>query len=439
MTLDSTSFDVVVIGGGLAGLTAAAYLARGGRNVAVFERASGLGGRARTNESNGFLYNRGPHAFYRGGEGSEVLAELGIGYSAGSPNVAGSAVRNGRLYSLPVGGRSLMTTRLFGMRDRVETARLLLALRKLAGGPALGVSVSQWLDSESRQPAAKAYVEALVRLSTYANAPETIEVSDAARQFAGAGAGVHYIDGGWVTLVDGLRRAVESAGGTIQPALRVERVERGSSGFLVRVADGRAVSASVVVAALSPAAAAEIFPGSAILAADAASAVPARAACLDVSVSKLPSPRRTFALGIDSPLYFSVHTKVARLAPEGRHTLSVAKYLHPTHPHDPVGVLAELEAGLDLLQPGWRAIEVGRQYLPEMTVTTSVPRAADGGMPERHGPAIEDVPGLFVAGDWVGNHGWLANGVLGSAREAARMVEAHLATRTATPDLAAVS
>ena len=439
MVSESTTLDVAVIGGGLAGLTAAAYLARGGCSVSVFERAAGLGGRARTNESNGFFYNQGPHAFYRGGEGSEVLAELGIEYSAGSPNVAGSAVRNGRLYSLPVGGRTLMTSRLFGMCDRVEAARLLLALRKLAGEPALGVSVSQWLDSESRQPAARAYVEALVRLSTYANAPETIEVSDAARQFAGAGAGVHYIDGGWATLVTRLRAVLEGAGGVIEPGSRVTGLERTGAGYVVGLADGRAFAARAVVAAVSATAAAEMLPASAILAGDAAAAVPARAACLDVSVAKLPSPRRTFGLGIDSPLYFSVHTKVAKLAPEGRHTLSVAKYLHPTHPHDPAGVLAELEAGLDVIQPGWRDLEVGRQYLPEMTVTTSVPRAADGGMPGRHGPAIDDAPGLFVAGDWVGNHGWLANGVLGSAREAAHLAEAFLAAPAATPILATVS
>src|SRR5690348_10873067 len=40
--------DVVIVGGGLAGLSAAAYLARGGVAVTLFEKAAHLGGRAAT-------------------------------------------------------------------------------------------------------------------------------------------------------------------------------------------------------------------------------------------------------------------------------------------------------------------------------------------------------------------------------------------------------
>ena len=207
----------------------------------------------------------------------------------------------------------------------------------------------------------------------------------------------------------------------------------------MRLADGRVLTARAVIAAVSAGVAAELVPGSAVLARSAATAVPARAACLDVSVSRIPRPRRVFALGIDVPLYLSIHTKVAKLAPEGQHTLSIAKYLHPTAPHDPAGHLAELEAGLDLIHPGWRGVEVGRQYLPEMTVTTSVSRAEEGGLSGRPGPALDDAPGVFVAGDWVGNHGWLADAVLGSAREAARLADAYLNVPAATRSLASVS
>ncbi len=440
MASENSTYDVAIVGGGLAGLTAAAYVARAGRTVIVLERAAGLGGRAQTRESNGFRYNQGPHALYQGAEGTEVLAELGVSVTGGRPNVAGAAIRNGRLFQLPAGGRSLMTTRLFGVRDRVEAARLFVAFRKLASEPPRGISVAAWLAAESQQPSAREYVEALVRLSTYANAPETIDVTDAARQLAGASSGVLYLDGGWVTLVEGLRRAVEAAGGVVETGTRVEAVDQEGHGRVVRLAGGRTIHSRAVILAASPAIASQVLSESAALARIAAASVPARAACLDVSVSKMPSPRRTFAVGIDVPLYYSVHTKVARLAPNGQHTLSVAKYLQPSDPHDPAGTLAELEAGLDLLQPGWRELEVGRQFLPEMTVTTSLPRAVDGGLPGRPGPEVEDAPGVFVAGDWVGNHGWLADSVLGSARHAAQLATAHVqAGSLASPGLASVS
>src|SRR5689334_12629044 len=81
---NSTRTDVAIIGGGLAGLTTAAYLSRAGHSVTLFEKASKLGGRAITTEQNGFLFNRGIHAFYQTGPGEAVLNELDVPYSGKS-------------------------------------------------------------------------------------------------------------------------------------------------------------------------------------------------------------------------------------------------------------------------------------------------------------------------------------------------------------------
>jgi phytoene dehydrogenase-like protein len=50
---------VIVIGAGLAGLTCAKVLARGGAEVEVFEASDGVGGRVRTDRKEGFLLDRG--------------------------------------------------------------------------------------------------------------------------------------------------------------------------------------------------------------------------------------------------------------------------------------------------------------------------------------------------------------------------------------------
>jgi phytoene dehydrogenase-like protein len=51
--------DAVVVGAGLAGLTAAAHLHRAGLSVLVCEAGDGVGGRIRTDRTDGFLLDRG--------------------------------------------------------------------------------------------------------------------------------------------------------------------------------------------------------------------------------------------------------------------------------------------------------------------------------------------------------------------------------------------
>ncbi len=129
--------DVHVIGGGLGGLAAAALVARSGRSVVVHEQLGGLGGRAVTDDVNGFRFNRGPHALYIGGEGVAVLRRLGVTPTGSPPATAGAQMAfRGRTYLAPGGVASLLRTGLLGLRDKVDTAT---AMRRLTTLDAAGV------------------------------------------------------------------------------------------------------------------------------------------------------------------------------------------------------------------------------------------------------------------------------------------------------------
>jgi phytoene dehydrogenase-like protein len=338
----------------------------------------------------------------------------------------GYAIDRGAKHALPGGFLSLLTTGLFGLAAKLETARLLSTLGRIDPAPLQSVALEAWLEREVRQPDVRRLLNALVRLSTYANAPAQHSAGAAVEQLQKALDGnVLYLNGGWQVLVDGLRNAAEKAGARILAPAKTLAVEKDDAGRRVRLADGTEIRAASVVLACPLAVAAALLSGAEheTLRGWAERAVPVRAACLDVGLSRLPRPKARFALGIDCPLYASVHSAYAELGPAGQAVLHVAKYLSPEEGGDAKSDERELEQLLDLVQPGWREVAVERRFLPNMQVSNALVTAADGGMGGRPGPAVPGSDDLFVAGAWVGSRGMLVDASLASAREAAGMID----------------
>lgn len=419
------SVDVAVVGGGLGGLVAAATAARAGLRVVLLERASRLGGRARSDGFDGFTWNQGPHAFYRQGAALRVLDGLGVRVAGGVPEVSGSLCSYaGALHAMPVGALSLLSTSLFAMAERVEAGRAISRLSHMDPDGVAGVPLAVVLDRLATRPRVRALCAALCRVATYA-ADESQDASAAIRQVAMALAGnVVYADDGWQRTVDAVAVLAEAAGARLMVGHGVEAVTRAEDGALFRLrVDGHELNARSVILAGSPRVAAALAPEEARAALERAAraSLPVRAACLDVALSRLPRPGARFALGLDTPTYLSVHSATAALAPDGGAVVHVARYLREDDGH--AGVEAGLWQLLEQVQPGARALVVRHRYLPAMVVSHAL---ATGPLSGRPGVLASGVPGLYVAGDWVGAEGMLCDASLASAEEAARHACAHV-------------
>jgi len=414
--------EIIVVGGGLAGLAASIYAAQGGARVLLLERSAHLGGRAITNIRNHYHFNLGPHALYRSGCAAAALADLGVNLSGGMPPLAGAfAYHGGRLHTFPSGGVSLLVTGLITTEAKQELAAFRKGLSHEDPERLDFITADEWLQRSLKDDMARAIMRSLIRTATFVHAVDSYSAGAALRQLQAGGAGVLYLDYGWQSIVDSLVSRAQQAGVRLEPSRCVKRVETASDRAAVCLDDGSRIEAAAVIIATRPGAAVAMLGGpSSTLGAWFANTRPARVACLNIGLREQPNGVHRLTFGIDRPLYLSVHSEVARLAPDERAVVHVTKYLGD-HCSDPALDRAEMESLLDLAQPGWKDLVEAEEFLPAITVVDAVPAAAQGGLRGRPGPALPGCSRVFVAGDWVGDEGQLADASLASAKQAAAL------------------
>jgi NAD(P)-binding Rossmann-like domain len=337
------NLDVIIIGGGLAGLTTAALLAGAGKAVTLFEHSSReIGGRARTAEIDGFYFNQGPHALYLTDANDSILKEIGITYTGGIPAGKGHLISGGKKREIAGDYSSWLSGKSDGSQFFISPTKIdFLRLES--------VTEQEWLEKNIHDINDAEIIKTIFRLNTYANDPDIQSIGPVLHQiYVGSRAG-------WQTLVDGLVTVAKNANARIvmgKKAIRVKRTD--SSGWQVLLSDKTEVSAKIVVIAAGPMDAYSLFDDKErpdVLSKAAKEAKPVRLVCLDVALSSLPNKDTLFALGVDRPLYFSVHSAYAKLAPEVGALIHVAKYLGTSIEPKPREDQLELEAFLDLLQP----------------------------------------------------------------------------------------
>lgn len=164
------------------------------------------------------------------------------------------------------------------------------------------------------------------------------------------------------------------------------------------------------------------------------SLIPARVACLDVALRRLPEPRYPVVQDLDRPRFLSAQSFYARVTPEGGALISTFKQLDPLHLSSSKQDEGELEDLLDAAQPGWRDVLVKRVFLPHIEAIGMLPTASGGGYAGRPGPKVPGIANLYLVGDWIGD-GFLSDPSMGSARQVAQLIlqDSSLPTTPKTP------
>ncbi len=122
--------DVLVIGGGISGLTVAWTLHKAGVDVCLMDAAQHVGGCSQTSRKNGFLLERGPfNVIVRDPSFERMLEDVADTVSVVPANDAAKLryiYRHGKLHVVPTNPIALMRTKLLSVRAKARLLRGLL-------------------------------------------------------------------------------------------------------------------------------------------------------------------------------------------------------------------------------------------------------------------------------------------------------------------------
>ena len=223
---------VVVVGGGVAGVSAALDLARGGHEVVVVERSDRIGGLVASFEIGGTplecFYH---HVFPHEREIQQLIDEMGLSPKLEwHPSTVG-VFTGGRLWPF-TSPLDLLRFRPLPLRDRLRTGVGALRLGRVAHWEPLDeVRAHQWLESYTGTKAAEVVWDPLLRAKF---GPAAAEVPAAwmwgrFQQRAGARKGggekLGYLRGGFRQLFDATAAELERLGADVRTTTGVTRIQ----------------------------------------------------------------------------------------------------------------------------------------------------------------------------------------------------------------------
>ena len=415
---------VLVVGGGLAGITAALDCAAAGARVTLVEVRRRLGGAAYSFERDGMQLDNGQHVFLRCCSAYRaLLARLGserlttvqprLEIPVLKPGHAPVLLRRGLLPAPAQLAGALARYPHLTPLERLGAARAALALMRIdPDDPALDAQTfGAWLARRGQGPGALAALWDLIALPTL-NLPAA-EASLALAAFVFRTGLLSSADAGDIgfhdatlaqTIGEPAARALRDAGVEVRLGWRAERLERGAHGVEVH-GRGEALSAQASVIAVPHARAAALLEP---LLGEPARALRGLGSSPIVNLHVVYDRRvceQQFAAGIGTPVQYVFDRTRAARAPAGCQYLAVSL----SGAECEMGMSAEALRerylpALGELFPRAREAKVERFLATREHAATF--RAAPGAARLRLAAATA-VPGLVLAGAWTST-GWPA-------------------------------
>ncbi|TFB21334.1 NAD(P)/FAD-dependent oxidoreductase [Filobacillus milosensis] len=365
----------------------------------------------------GEYFNLGPHAFYKKGIARPILQELGIQTSGKSPKTDGQLIESERSYIAPFSPKGLLTSNYIDWKERLKWIQIMVTLNTENMQEIEGLTYQEWVENKTKLKKVQSLLYILGRLATYCEAPKEASAKVMVSHLQRVMRGIIYVDGGWQTIVNQLLDQACGLGLQIRDQSPVRDIRKQKEGqFEINIANSDRIIANQVLYTGNPHDLNEMIDDNPLknLIEDI---TPVKAGSLDVALENLPDSKQTFAMGIDNPFYFSLHSKYADLSYDGKsYILHVLKYHYPNEKVDSRKVKKELEEFLDRIQPGWRELVIASRCLPNITVNHRLPKVEEESKLTSPETAISN---LYIAGDWASPLAILSEGAVHSGKKAA--------------------
>jgi hypothetical protein len=357
---------ITIVGGGLAGLTAAISCAEGGAPVHLLEAHEQLGGRARTTEGP-YKANLGPHALLCNSPFWDWLGERNLMPPAAKPRLSGVRFRwHDEIRRVPAIGAAVAALRLRGRTAPVELDFHTWAGEQVGFEAADQIARTAGILTYYHDPGAlsAAFVwEPIMRAAL--SAPPT----------------ARFPIGGWSRIIERMQRRATDLGVTIEYGCPVDELPQAPVIVATELRDARAL--------LGEDESLDWLSGNAV--------------CIDLVLDHRRGDPYVVADLQDAGWIERFTAADPSLAPDGQELIQAQMPIRPGESHD--ATATRLEELLDASFTDWRSRERWRRR----QVMTGRTGALDPpGKTWRDRPAIDRGDGVFLAGDMVAAPGCLS-------------------------------